>query len=558
MLALAGCSIDGLVIWSGPGLGDDESSEGDSDDGDDGIEGNDDDSGLLDLPEGEGEQRSACVVAKGQLDAALPCNAAPTSTTLAPVVAWTWTGPSLEDSVIVTPLVANLDDDNADGLVDLCDVPDLVVVAVDLPASKNGPIPAGHIYVIDTETGETKLRFAHAVDATATPALADLDDDGVPEILAFERSHDDLGDDLGELHERRVIAFDAAGSVRWTSDTWVSSYGGGALAVADLDADGSPEILAPEHVLSADGELLWAPPDPPTADSLPVAADLDLDGELEVLFGRSVYAHDGQLLFDLELPGNLNAGISAVANFDDDPEPEIYVHSVNHRIFEHDGTLKATCGGGNSSKHNPATIADIDGDGKAEILVNHGARFRVSTVVDDSCEPLWEIKISDGVGSAFDFLADGSAEAIYADLDWVRIFADAQDDDDDDDDDDGDDDGPELVFEYERKARPSMANPVVADADNDGAAELIIVASEPVGGDDGSARPSVIYIQNADDQFAPTRRIWNQHTYYATNVREDARVPVEQQDDWREGPNSFRANPDPSYDGQQCQQPVVP
>lgn len=544
MLALAGCSIDGLAIWADPGLADDESSEGDSDDGDDGIEGNDDESSLLDLPEGEGEQQAACMVTKGQLDAALPCDAAPTSTTLAPVVAWTWTGPSLEDSVIVTPLVANLDDDNANGAVDLCDVPDLVVIAVDLPASKNDPIPAGHIYVIDTETGETKLRFAHAVDGTATPALADLDDDGVPEILAFERSNNDLGD----LHERRVIAFDAAGSVRWTSDTWVSSYGGGALAVADLDADGSPEILAPEHVLSADGALLWAPPDPPTADSLPVAADLDLDGELEVLFGRSVYAHDGQLLFDLELPGNHNAGLSAVANFDDDPEPEIYVHSVGHRIFEHDGTPKATCGGGNSSKQSPATIADLDGDGKAEILVTHGAWFRVATVVDDgigkSCETLWGIKISDGIGSAFDFLGDGSAEAIYADLDWVRIFDDSNDH--------------HPVFEYERKARPSMANPVVADADNDGAAELIIVASEPVGGDDGSARPSVIYIQNADDQFAPTRRIWNQHTYYATNVREDARVPVEQQDDWREGPNSFRANPDPSYDGQQCQEPIVP
>src|SRR5690606_30280898 len=91
VLVLAGCSIDGLVIWSGPGLGDDESSEGDSGDGDDGIEGNDDDASLLDLPEGEGEQQAACVVPKGQLDAALPCNAAPTSSTLAPVVAWTWT-----------------------------------------------------------------------------------------------------------------------------------------------------------------------------------------------------------------------------------------------------------------------------------------------------------------------------------------------------------------------------------------------------------------------------------------------------------------------------------
>jgi hypothetical protein len=141
--------------------------------------------------------------------------------------------------------------------------------------------------------------------------------------------------------------------------------------------------------------------------------------------------------------------------------------------------------------------------------------------------------------SAFDFLADGSAEAIYSDLAWVRIF----------------DPAGTPIAEFERTARASMANPVVADADNDGAAELILVGSEPEdAGGAGEIAPhtSVIFIQNDDDRFAPTRRIWNQHAYHVTNIREDARVPVEQQPHWV-GPNGFRTNPAPSYSGDSCQ-----
>lgn len=49
-----------------------------------------------------------------------------------PDIQWTWTGAS-EPYSIVTPLVANLTDDNADGEIDLCDIPDVVVVASGAP-----------------------------------------------------------------------------------------------------------------------------------------------------------------------------------------------------------------------------------------------------------------------------------------------------------------------------------------------------------------------------------------------------------------------------------------
>jgi hypothetical protein len=555
-LGLAGCTMDGVVILEGfgdrgPELGDEtggfETGDAGDDDGQDSGLGDD----ALDLPDDGGAliERS-CTVGRG-LDAPLPCEVPPASSSLDPVVEWTWTGPDGEDSIVVTPLVANLDDDNSDGGVDLCDTPELLVLAVDLPASKSEPLPAGHIYILDTQTGAPKRVFEHPLDATATPALADLDDDGEVEILAFERSEDILG----SVGEHRVIAFEADGSVLWTSESWATAGGGGGLAIADLDADGSPEILAPEQVLRADGSVLWASDGPATANSLPVAADLDGDGLLEVLFGRSVYTLAGdtlELSFELELPAaaGKNTGVAAIANFDDDPEPEIYVHATNHRVFEHDGTFKVACGSGNvAGKDLPVSIADTDGDGRSEILANIGSWFRATHIStaggQPTCQTLWSVKISDdtvGVGTAFDFLADGSAEAIYADLEWVRIF---------------DEQGLPLA-EIERHARPSMATPVVADADNDGAAELIIVGSEPEGGDgELVTRPSVLYIQNADDRFAPTRRIWNQHAYHATNIREDATVPLMEPQHWLVGQNGFRTNPAPSYAGQLCQPPAI-
>ncbi len=551
---LGGCTIDGVAIMPGPDANDfgDESDGGDADDTESNDSSNHDDDAddgddLLDLPsEGESDLLQACNVLDGELDAALPCGVEPPSDQLAPVVAWTWTGPDGEDSVLVTPLVGNLDDDTYDDAINPCDRPEVIVLAVNAPASKEIDAP-GHLYVLDSETGETKWRIDRPVDATTTPALADLDDDGVPEILAFERSEEMIG----QAGSRRVVAFRADGKLAWVSDTWVESQGGGGLAIADLDADGSPEILAPEHVLSADGLLLWAPPAAPMSDSLPVAADLDADGKLEVLFGRSIYAHDGTELFELSLPGNKNSGVSAIANFDDDEEPEIYLHRGKHRVFEHDGTPKVECADGNGNgngndKDQPITIIDTNDDGRAEILSNYHGWFQARTIVTkpdgkSACEELWSVKISDGSGSAFDFLADGSAEAIYMDVGWVRIF----------------DTSGDVIFQEDRVARPSMANPVVADADNDGAAELIVVGSKPEDGEpEVGSRVSVLFIENADDRFAPTRRIWNQHAYHATNVREDARIPVEQEPYWN-GPNSFRINPAPSYSGDACQMPVI-
>ena len=54
-----------------------------------------------------------------------------------------------------------------------------------LVASSSSGLPGstGHLYLLDGRTGTQTLRITTAVDATVTPALGDLDHDGLPEIV---------------------------------------------------------------------------------------------------------------------------------------------------------------------------------------------------------------------------------------------------------------------------------------------------------------------------------------------------------------------------------------
>lgn len=513
--ALSACVVDGVAIVA-ISSGAERGSEEDASEWDgelDGGEGSarDDLARDRDLG-GDGRQEPLCGIRSDGLDGALPCGSYETSQVIELETAWSWTGPDGESSVMTTPLVANLNDDNGDGWVDLCDVPDVVVAAVALPYDKSSAWPAGHLYILDGETGVPSQRIETGIDAGVNPALADLDGDGVPEIIALQAMQPASA---YTLVSRRLVAFRSDGAVLWIGAYEQISRGGGALAVADLDGDRQPEILAPEYVADASGQLLWSIDDPPLSYSMPLAVDLDLDGTLEVLFGGSAYAHDGEWLFEVD-GAQRNRGSVATANFDDDPYPELYVQQDGeHGVFEHDGSLLAACPVGSQvpgAAGYPATIEDLDGDGRAELIFSYADGFFVLHVNNGECTTRWTKKVDavDGLSSStvFDFLGDGDAEVVHADRSALRLFgADGS-----------------LLFSLPRSARESIATPLVADVDGDGAAEILVTASASVGVATGSAS-TVRMLQNVDDRFAPTRRVWNQHAYHRGSVNEIAAMP---------------------------------
>ena len=74
---------------------------------------------------------------------------------------------------------------------------------------------------------------------------------------------------------------------------------------------------------------------------------------------------------------------------------------------------------------------------------------------------------------------------------------------------------------------------MVVDVDNDGSAEILIVSI--------SGQPALQVLRDADDRWIQARRIWNQHAYYVTNVREDSTIPQVPVDNWKVF-NTFRTN----------------
>ncbi|MDC0668694.1 FG-GAP repeat domain-containing protein [Nannocystis radixulma] len=427
-----------------------------------------------------------------------------------PDVQWSWNGPGLEKESLVTPLVANLTDDNGDGEIDLCDTPDVVVLATQFPNP-------GHIYVLDGATGTLHFMIPTAVTWSINPAIGDIDDDGLPEIIAA------TDEGFGGLS--MAIAFEHDGTVKWQNNTPVSHSQGGAITLADLDNDGDVEISMDKLIIDHNGQTAVTLPENQFTDNFTtVAADLDGDGDLEIVIGANAYHHDGTVYYTN--PG-LEHGFAQVANLDADPEPEIMVNSMGGlTLLEHTGAIKYQnqAPGGGASWFRPGTVHDFDGDNVSEVATSASNSY---VMFEGDLTVNWIAPIADvsgwAAGTAFDFDGNGVAEAMYADENNLYVF---------------DGDGQPLL-NVPRSAKTLAEYPVVADVDNDGSAEIVVVSDSGWSGEQSA--PTVQVIRDIEDRWIQPRRIWNQHTYHVTNVREDGKIPQFEKP-WWQSLNTFRTN----------------
>jgi hypothetical protein len=448
----------------------------------------------------------------------------------APAIQWTWPGAGVDTDAFVTPLVANLTDDNADGRVDVCDRPDIVVIAAPpLPDNPALGVTAGHLYVLDGLGGQLHVAMAEPVSPMFTPALADLDGDGTVEIVAVRDETVIAGEFAG-----RLLAFSPDGTLQWSGERPFSAAGRGAIALADLDGDGDGEIMVAGQVADRIGNELFQIAD--VHDEIPFAVDLDLDGDGEIVWGRVAHHHDGAQLYSAAI----RAGFAVVADFDGDDGPDVVVSNAGGlTMLARNGAIVGApeqrpppldaVPEGDDTWRRPAAVHDLDGNGVPELVM--GVDTELAAFAWDPAsrtfEVRWTADVADPGGAAcataFDFLGDGRAEAMLADETGLRVLAPG---------------GMLLVPPIPRTSRTIQELPVVADVDRDGSAEIVVVSNTGYGGE---LAPTVQVLGDSLDRWVPARRIWNQHAYHVTNVEESGALPMRERPHYTRI-NTFRTN----------------
>ena len=435
----------------------------------------------------------------------LACEFKPANCPFTPKLEWSWTSSSvLPDSlnVMMTPGVVDL---NGDAM------PDIVF------GSSTGDAIPGPLRALNGRTGEELYTVSDPgllIDTASSVAVGDIDNDGLPEIVATD------------FRGFRLIVFENDGTFKWRSPDLETIYWG-APALADLDSDGTPEIIVGRQVLNSNGSIRWTGTAGRAAGRwlgpLALVADVDRNGAPDVVAGNTVYKADGTIMWQSSLPD----GYNAVADFDADPYPEIVlVTNGNVYLLEHDGSLKwgptAIPGGGWGG---PPTLADYDSDGEVEIGVAGAARY-VVLETDGSIKwaAITQDRSSNVTGSSvFDFNGDGSAEVVYRDELKLRVYRGT--------------DGA-VLFETPMSSATYYEYVNVADVDADGNAELVAVANNV----SGYGPQQGIYVYgSANDCWVSTRQIWNQHTYHITNINDDGTIPQHEPNNW-ETYNNYRQN----------------
>lgn len=359
-------------------------------------------------------------------------------------------------------------------------------------------------------------------------SLANLDGDPEAEIVFGAAVIDNDG----------LVVWDEGGDGAYFGTN--GSYRGGISALVNLVGDATPEIVSGRHAWSVDWQVMGGVPqvtvsllwDAGGNDGYPAIADLDEDGTPEVIVVASglVRVLDGET-------GLAWCGI--------DPTDALCLADPTVRT-----AAVAIPGGGLGG---PPTVADFDGDGRPEIAAAGGSSYSVYDLAragEDLVVPMgdpmpapgsiyvrWsqttQDQSSNATGSSvFDFQGDGVAEVVYADECYMRVYSGL--------------DG-EVLLELPNSNGTIHEYPLVVDVDDDGNSEILVVAND--GHTNCNAIPGYVYTRGVRsfgdtfDQWVQTRRAWTQHTYHVTNSSSAGNVPALEVDNWLQpGLNDYRQN----------------
>jgi hypothetical protein len=503
------------------------------------------------------------------------CNFVPEPGVIDPVVEWSWereTNPDGTEALVhvaSVPLVLQTSDDDGNGVVDTRDVPDVIVASYQhaptpsmpgrtQPARKRLTALSGDDGRVLWQTNPDTLGVDICLEYGEL-AGGDLDGDGEVEIVA-PVGMPPVG--CGGLTDGdfRVGAFTREGRLLWASDTTILRDGPGnrlALAIANLDGVGNPEIIAGPDVIDAEGNHLFTL----SGFAAEIAVDVNGDEKMEIFGPATAYQFDGTPLWfdDTFTDARKQRGMVAIGRVFDGPGvppgPQlvsiredklvVYAAATGAVVF---GPLIFSMPGRGSG---PLTIANMDEDPQHEIASVGNVNATVFDLMagDPTRDYVqWESPHEDGTygstsATVFDFDGDGASEFVYSTECFLEILAGR--------------DG-RVLASVSNSSATIFEYPVVADVDGDGNAEIVMVSNAGYDtsityGCDMRSRPhdgprnGVRVFGDAADNWVPTRSVWNQHAFHIDNVGDDGRIPLREASGW-DTHNTWRLSRDRTGD----------
>ncbi|MDR2496185.1 MAG: hypothetical protein LBD21_03570 [Tannerellaceae bacterium] len=330
------------------------------------------------------------------------------------------------------------------------------------------------------------------------------------------------------------------------------------IGFADFNHDGTPEIYVRNKIFNAATGALLATASGGTNTassyayisdanyiysgsmlSAPIAANVvgNSSSPLELILGNQVYDVNIVPSGTSTITRNSSASVTPptgavadghtqVADFDGDGELEVLVtkrdQTTSGNTYMY--IYKPSTGARGALRTIPMNlvgkaiplIADIDGDGNLEIVLELGATaYRISiyecavggldlTLESMSTFTLAGEDVVSVAPTAFNLDQSGPMEVLFLTLSGLRIF---------------DGSTKELLLSF-GSCHTVMQFPIVADVNADGSADIVFISG---GINDG--RMTVLNASTESGRWAPARKVWNQGMYHSVNVNNDLSIP---------------------------------
>lgn len=418
-----------------------------------------------------------------------------------PTLQWTWDGATRlpEAPNPSMPVVVQLTDDNGDGRIDGSDEPDVA-----FNSSRLGVVPGNgdhRLTALNGRDGSTIFSVTTDEELLRDLAAGDITGDGVTDLVVRAAQDLLIHDHRGNLVERWPTAplghFPPAGFV-------------GDAGIADMNQDGRPEVHVGDCVGGAPPWVPWfrvVQDIPGFSYYTSQAADIDpASPGLELLVAKRLYAWDGAILWETtDTPG----GPALPTDLNCDGVLEIVMVSpFELAVLDAGGRAIAAPSPIPVFRQSIPSAADLDGDGRPEIVIAGGPHVRAFEWTGSALAPFWTspdiLDAETGSVALFDFDGDGANEVVVASGTAWWIL-------------EGRDGG--VLFSAPLASDALFRHPVIANIDSDPAAEIVLAQRF-----DLAAGQAGVVAWEVPGSRTP-RAAWNQLTYHGCNVGDDGSIP---------------------------------